>query len=131
VPGSSPAKTFESRIGLAYDRVKRDEVAGHIEVWADILNTQHVVPLGVFAAIAESAAWQGTASELADDRLAALENSTMLTGAAYDGRISVVAHRLGCTPECWTWDVVCRDDTDRTCAISIVLIAVRGTRPPP
>jgi hypothetical protein len=126
-----PTETFESRIGLAYDRVTGEEVTGHINVWADILNAQHVVPLGTFAAIAESVAWQGTASELADDRLAALKNNTMLTGAVYDGKISVVARRLGCTPECWTWDVVCRDDADRTCAVSMVLVAVQGTRPAP
>ena len=120
--------TFESSIGLAYDRVSGDEVAGHVDVCERILNSQHTVPLGVFAALAESAAWEGTVSQVPSDTLAALnlENNTMMTGMVYAGRISVLAQLVGQTSDCWTWVVKCHDDADRLCATSTVLVAPRG-----
>jgi acyl-coenzyme A thioesterase PaaI-like protein len=129
----SPNQTFESRLSLSYDRVTSDEVSGHVDVTEDLRNSCDLVPLAVYAAIAESAAWTGTAAALEEMGLAALslENSTTLTAEVHDGRISVLAGRLGSTSDYWTWNVQFRDDADEMCATSIVVVAVRRPCAPP
>jgi acyl-coenzyme A thioesterase PaaI-like protein len=129
---SANNESFESRLGLVYDRVTGDEVSGRVAVTHDVLGGHGLVPLAIYTAIAESAAWTGTATALEDAGLVALslENSTTLTGDVRDGQISVSARRLGWTSDCWTWNVQFRDDAEEMCATSIVLVAVRRSRAP-
>jgi acyl-coenzyme A thioesterase PaaI-like protein len=123
-------ETFDALIGFSYDAVGPEEVAGHFEVRAQLLDRTGHVPSGVFTAVAEGAASMGTAVAVVSDGMAAsgLSNDTTVTAAVSAGRVVVRARRRAHAPDLWTWDVESADAQGRTCAVSKVLIAVRPRR---
>src|SRR3974390_1072280 len=124
---------FDALIGFVVDDDGEiGRCSGHVAVQPRVCQPMGIVHGGVYAAIAETLASQGTArGGLADGRVPLrMANNTSFPrpgrgGGAGHGE-AVAIHR-GRTS--WVWDVQMRDDEGRLCATSRVTIAVRTEGP--
>jgi len=123
---------FDALIGFVVDDDGEiGRCSGHVAVQPRVCQPMGIVHGGVYAAIAETLASQGTArGVLADGRvpLGMANNTSFLrpvSGGSVHGE-AVAIHR-GRTS--WVWDVQMRDDEGRLCATSRVTIAVRTEGP--
>ena len=123
-------RSFDSQLGLTYDRIEPEEVLAHLEVRPDLLDRNGRLQGGVFMAAAEGTASMGTAAGVMPDGMIAsgMANDTSVVGDLTEGRMTGLARRRASRPDLWTWDVEARDGDGRTCALSKVLIAVRPRR---
>lgn len=89
-----------------------------------------VVHGGVYAALAESLASVATALTVAEDGLVALglSNATSFFRPVTGGTVRADAERIHRGRTTWVWDVRCRDEEGRVCAVSRVTVAVRPGR---
>jgi len=113
--------------GLVYDFIGADEVWGHFQ--APDHAGRPAVPVSVFAWIAERVTWAGTALQLASSGLAGrcLSSNTRLLLPVSGGGVRVHARRSGQAPSSMLWHIDYRDEQNRVCARSSVLIAVDTT----
>lgn len=120
-------RSFDAQLGLAYERIEPDEVTASLEVRPELLNHNGRVHGGVFTAVAEGTASMGTmAGVLSEGMIASgMSNNTSVLADVTEGRITAVARRRAAQPDLWTWEVEARDEHGSTCALSVVLIAVR------
>jgi uncharacterized protein (TIGR00369 family) len=123
---------FDATIGFVVDDC--DEVgrcAGKLPVQARVCQPMGIVHGGVYAALAETLASQGTArGVLADGKVPlGMSNNTSFLRPVSSGNVhaeAVAIHRGRTT---WVWDVTMHDDEGRMCATSRVTIAVREQGP--
>lgn len=126
--------TFDEQVGLVITerRPADGQIAGRVAVRPQILQPFGLVHGGVYASVAESLASIGTFDAVgADGRVGVgSSNHTTFLRPITAGTVhaSAIARHRGRTT--WVWDVECRDDDGRVCAISRVTIAVRAAAPP-
>jgi uncharacterized protein (TIGR00369 family) len=123
---------FDATIGFIVDG--NDEIGtctGRLPVGPRVCQPMGIVHGGVYAALAETLASQGTARGVmpAGKVPLGMSNNTSFlrpvrTGSVHAGATAI--HRGRTT---WVWDVEMRDDDGRLCATSRVTIAVRDRGP--
>jgi uncharacterized protein (TIGR00369 family) len=90
-----------------------------------------IVHGGVYAALAETLASQGTArGVIADGKVPlGMSNNTSFLRPVSGGSVHAEAITIHRGRTTWVWDVTMRDDEGRLCATSRVTIAVRERGP--
>lgn len=121
-------RTFDGLIGLVPGERGDGWMRATLPVREQLLQPAGLLHGGVFAAVAESLASMGTWVAVAPGGRSAqgLSNTTNFLRPALRGEVhaeAVAVHRGRTT---WVWEVRMTDDEDRLCAISRVVIAVRG-----
>jgi 1,4-dihydroxy-2-naphthoyl-CoA hydrolase len=124
------AHGFDALYGLEIVSADAETVRGVVSVRDELKQPAGLVHGGVYASIAESLASVGTLFQVhADGKVAmGLANNTSFMRPITGGTIhaeAIVLHRGRTT---WVWDVRFSDDSDRTCAMTRMTIAVRPRR---
>ncbi|HUA11733.1 MAG TPA: PaaI family thioesterase [Solirubrobacteraceae bacterium] len=129
-PGQ-PGSGFDALYGLEVLDYSDSHVNGRVAVRPEICQPYGLVHGGVYASIAEALASMGTAFAVAKDGNTAvgLSNSTSFMRPITEGLVHAEATRLHGGRTTWVWDVACRDDAGRLCALTRMTIAVRPRRP--
>lgn len=122
-----PTLGFDRLYGLEISEIADGLVRGRVEVRDDLKQPAGLLHGGVYAAVAESLATNGTAASVLADGNAAmgLSNQTSFLRPVTQGAIHAVArvrHRGRTT---WVWEVELTDDDGRLCAVTRVTVAVR------
>lgn len=118
---------FDALYGLEPEHVSGDEVRARVVIADKHLQPFGIVHGGVYAAMAESLASQGTAVGTNGEKfVAGLSNHTSFLRPVSAGDIitavAVPRHRGRTT---WVWEVDIRTSADKPCALVRVTIAVR------
>lgn len=118
---------FDRLYGLRLISVAEQEARACVRVQDELKQPYGLVHGGLYASIAESLASLATAVAVAkDDCLAVgLSNSTSFLRPMTEGTVHATATRLHAGRTTWIWDVHCRDDAGRLCAVTRMTIAVR------
>jgi uncharacterized protein (TIGR00369 family) len=118
---------FDRLYGLTVEEVSAERASAHVVVGDHLRQPYGLVHGGVYATVAESLASLATALAVAGDGNLAmgLSNSTNFLRPMTEGRIHAVATRRHAGRTTWIWDVECRDDEQRLCAITRMTVAVR------
>ncbi len=118
---------FDRLYGLVVEEVSDQLARARVEVRDELKQPYGLVHGGVYASIAETLASLATAIAVAPHGATAvgLSNSTSFVRPMTAGTIHASARRLHAGRTTWIWDVECRDDTDRLCAVTRMTIAVR------
>jgi 1,4-dihydroxy-2-naphthoyl-CoA hydrolase len=122
---------FDRLYGLELVAVGDGEMRGRVRVHDQLRQPYGLVHGGLYAAIAESLASLGTALAVAEKGCHAvgLANSTSFLRPITAGTVNAHARALHRGSTTWVWDVACRDDQERLCAITRMTIAVRPGNP--
>jgi 1,4-dihydroxy-2-naphthoyl-CoA hydrolase len=122
-----PTLGFDRVYGLEIDEIAEGEVRGRVSVRDDLKQPAGLVHGGVYAAIAESLATNGTAAVVFPDGNTAmgLSNQTSFLRPVTAGSISAVARARHRGRTTWVWEVEIADDQERLCALVRMTIAVR------
>jgi 1,4-dihydroxy-2-naphthoyl-CoA hydrolase len=122
-----PTLGFDRVYGLEIDEIAEGEVRGRVSVRDDLKQPAGLVHGGVYAAIAESLATNGTAAMVFPDGNTAmgLSNQTSFLRPVTAGSISAVARARHRGRTTWVWEVEIADDQERLCALVRMTIAVR------
>ncbi|MGZ4294506.1 MAG: PaaI family thioesterase [Solirubrobacteraceae bacterium] len=125
-----PDLGFDRLYGLEIGEIADGVVRGRVRVRDDLRQPAGLVHGGVYAAVAESLATNGTAAKVFEDGNTAmgLSNQTSFLRPVTSGAINAVAwarHRGRTT---WVWEVELTDDASELCALSRVTVAVRPLR---
>jgi 1,4-dihydroxy-2-naphthoyl-CoA hydrolase len=82
---------------------------------------------GVYMALSEMLVSEATVASVHDDGMIAvgLSNHTSFLRPVAEGAIHAEARRLHGGKTTWLWEVYCKDDDGKLCAISRVTLAVR------
>ncbi|MFN2612303.1 MAG: PaaI family thioesterase [Solirubrobacterales bacterium] len=125
-----PASPFDDLIGTEWGEMGAERATGTLTVEDRHKQIAGVVHGGVFCTLAESITSEATAGKIQGDGNVSLgmSNQTTFLRPVTGGSIHVRARRLHGGRTTWVWDVECRDDEDRLCAVSRVTIAVRPRR---
>jgi uncharacterized protein (TIGR00369 family) len=117
-------------LGLELLAVGPAEVRARVAVREEILQPFGLVHGGVYAAMAETMASVGTASDVLEQGMAAMgmSNNTTFLRSITAGAVHAVARPCHRGRTTWVWDVEITDDDGRRCAVSRVTIAVRQPR---
>jgi 1,4-dihydroxy-2-naphthoyl-CoA hydrolase len=126
-----PDLGFDRLYGLEIGEIADGVVRGRVEVRDDLRQPAGLVHGGVYAAVAESLATNGTAAQvLGDGNMAmGLSNQTSFLRPVTKGAITAVARARHRGRTTWVWEVELSDDQSRLCAVSRVTVAVRPRRP--
>ena len=121
---------FDAQYGLEVvtDDVEGEGVVrGRVPVRDVLLTALGVVHGGVVASAAEALASRGTAMSVLPKGFTAMgqSNHTNIMGFISQGVIHVEARVVSRGDDAWVWTVDARDDDGRTCALSVVTVAVR------
>lgn len=118
---------FDALVGYELDDVSETEVRAHLVVRDELLQPFGLVHGGVYASLAESTASLATAyAVLADGMIVSGQsNQTSFLRPITGGTIHLFARRIHRGRTSWVWEVECRDDDDRLCAVARMTIAVR------
>jgi 1,4-dihydroxy-2-naphthoyl-CoA hydrolase len=118
---------FDRLYGLQVSEVGEDIVRGTVAVRDAIRQSDGLVHGGIFAAMAESLATNGTAVALLEGGQTAvgLSNQTSFLRPVTEGSIHATARARHRGRTTWVWEVEARDDGDRLCALSRITVAVR------
>lgn len=87
-----------------------------------------IVHGGAFAALAETVCSKATYSAVAPKLAMGQANESIFMRAIRSGTVHARAEALHRGSTSWVWDVAMRDDEDRLCATSRLIIAVREPR---
>jgi 1,4-dihydroxy-2-naphthoyl-CoA hydrolase len=122
-----PTLGFDRVYGLEIDEIAEGEVRGRVSVRDDLKQPAGLVHGGVYAAIAESLATNGTAAMVFPDGNTAmgLSNQTSFLRPVTAGSITGVARARHRGRTTWVWEVELTDDDGRLCALTRVTVAVR------
>jgi 1,4-dihydroxy-2-naphthoyl-CoA hydrolase len=125
-----PTLGFDRVYGLEIDEIADGLVRGRVQVRDDLKQPAGLVHGGVYAAIAESLATNGTAAMVHGDGNAAmgLSNQTSFLRPVTAGVITAVARARHRGRTTWVWEVELSDDDGRLCALTRVTVAVRPKR---
>jgi uncharacterized protein (TIGR00369 family) len=120
-------RSFDSFVGIEYQRLSGDEVSATVTVRDEFLDRQGNLHGGVISATAEGIASLGTGAVVWEKGYAALgmSISTTFFKPVSAGTLLFVARRVSQMPDVWNWQVEVRDSGDELCAMSMVSIAVR------
>lgn len=123
---------FDRLYGLELLAITTTEVRGRVHVREEVKQPYGLIHGGVYAAIAESLASLGTALAVAPEGSYAvgLANSTNFLRPIVAGTVNACARPLHRGRTTWVWDVECRDEQQRLCALTRMTIAVRPGSPP-
>jgi 1,4-dihydroxy-2-naphthoyl-CoA hydrolase len=118
---------FDRLYGLRITELRPDQVIGEVIVQDQIKQPAGLVHGGVYAAIAESMATNGTAAAVYDDGNTAvgMTNQTSFLRPITQGTIHATARARHRGRTTWVWEVELRDDEDRLCGMTRVTVAVR------
>ena len=122
-------RTFDGLYGLEVLAASAEEVTGRVVVRDAVRQPFGLVHGGVYAAIAESLASQGTAAGVGGTGVApvGISNSTSFLRPIADGTVHALARPRHRGASTWVWDVELSDDRGRLCALGRVTV---GVRPP-
>jgi 1,4-dihydroxy-2-naphthoyl-CoA hydrolase len=122
-----PTLGFDRVYGLEIDEIVDGLVRGRVQVRDDLKQPAGLVHGGVYAAIAESLATNGTAAMVHRDGNSAmgLSNQTSFLRPVTSGTITAVARGRHRGRTTWVWEVELTDDGGRLCALTRVTVAVR------
>jgi 1,4-dihydroxy-2-naphthoyl-CoA hydrolase len=125
-----PDLGFDRLYGLDITEIADGEARGRVEVRDDLRQPAGLVHGGVYAAVAESLATNGTAASVFGDGNTAmgLSNQTSFLRPVTQGAINAVARARHRGRTTWVWEVELTDDQSRLCALSRVTVAVRPLR---
>src|ERR1700751_55836 len=118
---------FDRLYGLEILEISDDLVRGRVAVRDELMQPAGLVHGGVYAAIAESLATNGTAAaSFAEGNTAmGLSNQTSFLRPITAGAIPGVARARHRARTTWLGEVELSDDDDRRCAVTRVTVAVR------
>jgi 1,4-dihydroxy-2-naphthoyl-CoA hydrolase len=118
---------FDRLYGLELLEIGDEHVRGRVPVRDDLKQPAGLVHGGVYAAIAESLATNGTAAAVfpAGNTALGLSNQTSFMRPITSGSIHAVARPRHRGRTTWVWEVELSDDEDRLCALTRVTVAVR------
>jgi 1,4-dihydroxy-2-naphthoyl-CoA hydrolase len=120
-------RTFDGDYGLEWLGGDGGRVRGRVAVGPALLGEHGAVHSGIFAAVAESLASLGTATEVVPRGFAAagLSNSTHVLAEVREGVLEATGARRARGDGEWLWDVEIRAG-ETLCALATVVIAVRA-----
>ncbi len=118
---------FDRLYGLELLEISDELVRGRVPVRAELKQPAGLVHGGVYAAIAESLATNGTAASVfaTGHTAMGLSNQTSFLRPITSGSIHAVARPRHRGRTTWVWEVELSDEEDRLCAITRVTVAVR------
>jgi uncharacterized protein (TIGR00369 family) len=118
---------FDRLYGLEITEISGATVRGRVPVRDEIKQPAGLVHGGVYAAMAESLATNGTAVTVYPDGNTAvgLSNLTSFLRPITSGFINGVAHARHRGRSTWVWEVELTDDDGRLCVLTRVTVAVR------
>jgi 1,4-dihydroxy-2-naphthoyl-CoA hydrolase len=122
-----PDVGFDRLYGLEISEISDGVVRGRVPVRDDLKQPAGLVHGGLYAAVAESLATNGTFAAVAGDGNTAmgLSNQTSFLRPVTEGSVHAVARARHRGRTTWVWEVELTDDQDRLCALCRVTIAVR------
>jgi len=126
---------YDRHLGLRLEEVGPERIVARLPVADHLKQPYGLLHGGVYASIAESLASIGTALGVFPQGATALglANQTSFLRPATGGELVAEARPLHRGRTTWVWDVLCRDEAGRLCAVSRMTIAVRpgeGKLPP-
>jgi 1,4-dihydroxy-2-naphthoyl-CoA hydrolase len=118
---------FDRLYGLRITEIADGIVRAHVPVRDEIKQPAGLVHGGVYAAMAESMATNGTAAVVSarGDTAVGLSNQTSFLRPITAGTISAVARARHRGRTTWVWEVELTDDSGRLCVLTRVTVAVR------
>jgi 1,4-dihydroxy-2-naphthoyl-CoA hydrolase len=121
---------FDRLYGLELVELSDGEARARVSVRDELKQPYGLVHGGVYASIAESLTSWATAAAVAERQCLAvgMANSSSFFRPITEGAVHAFARRLHAGHTTWVWDVECRDDSNRLCAITRMTIAVRRQR---
>jgi len=128
----APEDAFDATIGFVVDPTSEiGHLTGTLPVRPRVCQPFGIVHGGVYAAIAETLASQGTANAVRSEGRVPLgmSNNTSFLRPVSQGSVHGEATAIHRGRTSWVWDVQMRDDEGRLCATSRVTIAVRDEQP--
>jgi 1,4-dihydroxy-2-naphthoyl-CoA hydrolase len=122
-----PDVGFDRLYGLEIGEISDGVVRGRVPVRDDLKQPAGLVHGGLYAAVAESLATNGTFAAVAGDGNTAmgLSNQTSFLRPVTEGSVHAVARARHRGRTTWVWEVELTDDQERLCALCRVTIAVR------
>jgi uncharacterized protein (TIGR00369 family) len=122
-----PDLGFDRLYGLEIGEIFDGLVRGRVPVRDDLRQPGGLLHGGVYAAVAESLATNGTAAMVFQDGNTAmgLSNQTSFLRPVTQGAVSAVARARHRGRTTWVWEVELTDDDGRLCALTRVTVAVR------
>lgn len=130
--GFSPAvaldRCFDAVYGLEIlEADSEGRLHGRVAIRDELRQPFGLVHGGVVSALAEALASRGTWVGLGDPSktVMGMSNETNFLRPLLEGHIHATASPRHRGRTRWLWEVQCRDDQDRLCAITMVNIAVR------
>jgi uncharacterized protein (TIGR00369 family) len=125
---SSP---FDEHLGTEWGEMSAERAEARLLVADHHKQPYGLVHGGVYPALAESVASEATARQVLDEGMLPLgmSNQASYLRPVTGGTIHVEASRRHGGRTTWVWDVECRDDEGRLCALARVTIAVRPMPP--
>jgi uncharacterized protein (TIGR00369 family) len=119
---------FDQYIGHEWSEIGPEKATSTLVVADHHKQPGGVVHGGVYCALAESLASRATARNAGDGMVAlGMSNNATFMRPVTGGTIHVEATRRHGGRTTWIWDVECRDDEGRVCALNRVTIAVRAS----
>ncbi|HET9728719.1 MAG TPA: PaaI family thioesterase [Acidimicrobiia bacterium] len=128
----APADAFDATIGFVVEPSEEiGRLDGTLEVTPKVCQPMGIIHGGVYAAMAETLASQGTGYAVMRDGKVPLgmSNNTSFLHPVSSGHVHASATAIHRGRTTWVWDVQIRDDEGRLCATSRVTIFVRDRRP--
>lgn len=130
VSGGAPeagGQTLNDVLGIRVGDFDDERIEGSFDVTDAVRQPLGIVHGGAYSAIAETLASVATYMFVQADGNVAVgqSNATSFLRPASEGTIHAVGSRRHRGRTSWIWDVECRDDAGRVCALSRVTIAVR------
>jgi uncharacterized protein (TIGR00369 family) len=128
---------FDQLYGMEILSFSDTEVRAQVTVRDELKQPAGLIHGGVYASMAESMASLATALGVIEQGQQAmgLSNNTSFLRPITEGAVHATATRVHRGRTTWVWDVRFSDDSDRTCAVTRMTIAVRpapdGAAPPP
>jgi 1,4-dihydroxy-2-naphthoyl-CoA hydrolase len=126
-----PSSPFDQYLGNEWGEISPERATSTLVVADHHKQPGGVVHGGVYCALAESVASRATTRAVHEDGMQALgmSNSATFMRPVTGGTIHVEATRRHGGRTTWVWDVECRDDEGRVCALNRVTIAIRPAPP--
>lgn len=122
---------FDRLYGLEVTEIADGLLRGKVAVSDRVKQPAGLVHGGIYAAVAESLATNGTAlAVIGDGKLAmGLSNQTSFLRPITQGNINALARARHRGRTTWVWEVELSNDDGRLCALTRVTVAVRAAPP--
>jgi uncharacterized protein (TIGR00369 family) len=123
----TPSTGFDALYGLELTECSGELARGRLRVHEALLQSGGVVHGGVYAAVADALATQGTEASVAGNGQVAigLANQTTVLHPVAQGTLHATAVRRHRGRTTWVWEVEIADDDGLVCVAGRVTVAVR------